>query len=721
MHSLRRQIMDKSAKATGSSGSRKSGFELPPVTAMQAQFFASGMKENEFVGLVSYLAAETEQEVVSLFRRMDANSDGTLTWDEYMSYMIKHSDNMLAGAASEGTFLLEPPPRTSGYTMRVKDNVITRMLSLPSLCGYAVAYKSGDVNLWDFRFRCAINLNMGSAPVPPPHVFPMKDPPTTTGRYDKNKGAVNPSGRRRVSEEHGRKTSFSEAFLSEYVDKKVDIPQTRWKGVVESPFGFTNLDAFWNRKATRAASLIIQDSLLHSNAPTASIHFAKAGKGSETDVYIKPGGGAENVQTLDEFADAVSRARERRRRRQNNSYGSAMVTDMAVDEWQGRCRLLVVCANYTIRIYNLQKHTPTSARSLKELVRRADATKTMKMKIWKDAVAPTKNTSNKANNHHGNGRAKDRKSSTNVAGVNRKSQSRPSTAHSQLESQKTRKGSLQTDVTGTKQTPLRSRDTTITGNHRNSSIKAGYIGMGTEFSKGTGNDVVLSEQMHETDAAEAVENWNVSKVEFHHENNYLVSCETTVGAGPGVPTKILVIREDPRKVHLTPQRQDDDVCTIYVVGDSMGYVTGYNVNDFSRIGMAEAPCKSITCLEFIPTLGVAVGGMKGSMSILDLETFSFIHTFSPASYPLREIAWCGKERFLLTLSYDRTLRTWDPFSSTEHIASFGNSGASKGPVDDIKVLKVNDYHNQIVILRAGGKLEVRKFYETQQMCLTGVN
>ena len=55
---------------------------------------------------------------------MGANGDGTLSWDEYISYLLKEADNALAHRRAQGCFLLEPPdPKSTEATAVVPGGV----------------------------------------------------------------------------------------------------------------------------------------------------------------------------------------------------------------------------------------------------------------------------------------------------------------------------------------------------------------------------------------------------------------------------------------------------------------------------------------------------------------------------------------------------------------------------------------------------------------------
>lgn len=48
-----------------------------------------GVEEEDFVALLSSVLSTDPKKLSILFQKMDANADGSLDWDEFLSYLLK--------------------------------------------------------------------------------------------------------------------------------------------------------------------------------------------------------------------------------------------------------------------------------------------------------------------------------------------------------------------------------------------------------------------------------------------------------------------------------------------------------------------------------------------------------------------------------------------------------------------------------------------------------
>ena len=92
---------------------------------------------------------------------MDANGDGTLTWNEYISYLLKHADNALAHRRAQGCFMVDEPGDMETRTAEVPSGAVSVEV-LPSLEGYLLVARDNTVQVWDSGFRKAIMLDVST-------------------------------------------------------------------------------------------------------------------------------------------------------------------------------------------------------------------------------------------------------------------------------------------------------------------------------------------------------------------------------------------------------------------------------------------------------------------------------------------------------------------------------------------------------------------------------
>jgi WD40 repeat protein len=67
---------------------------------------SDGLDEEEFVDFLSAIMHLSRDEISILFQKMDANSDGTLSWDEYLSYILRDVAHKWSFRDARGTFHL---------------------------------------------------------------------------------------------------------------------------------------------------------------------------------------------------------------------------------------------------------------------------------------------------------------------------------------------------------------------------------------------------------------------------------------------------------------------------------------------------------------------------------------------------------------------------------------------------------------------------------------
>ena len=56
---------------------------------------------------------------------MDANGDGTLTWDEYISFLLKHADNALAHRRAQGCYLVGEPDKGAETSVAMPPGIVS--------------------------------------------------------------------------------------------------------------------------------------------------------------------------------------------------------------------------------------------------------------------------------------------------------------------------------------------------------------------------------------------------------------------------------------------------------------------------------------------------------------------------------------------------------------------------------------------------------------------
>lgn len=109
-----------------------------------------GLNEEEFVDFLSHVLSMPEEQLSILFQKMDANSDGTLTWDEYLSYLLREVTHNWHFRSARGTWHLrdvDTPALSIG-------NVVNHILVLPSDSGpgkYVFGCKDNTIQVWNSK------------------------------------------------------------------------------------------------------------------------------------------------------------------------------------------------------------------------------------------------------------------------------------------------------------------------------------------------------------------------------------------------------------------------------------------------------------------------------------------------------------------------------------------------------------------------------------------
>ena len=185
----------------------------------------SGISQEEFVGLLSQVCSciqggtsaalwshlvrlslvprlqlthMNEETLRVLFLKMDANGDGTLTWDEYISFLLKHADNALAHRRAQGCYLVSPPDRGSTTTTRIPSGLVSFHV-LPQVEGYLTVARDHSVHVYDSEFRRSLVLDTASGPPPGNHVLPFTSEPTRLGPIHPGMTAHNVIARQNLS------------------------------------------------------------------------------------------------------------------------------------------------------------------------------------------------------------------------------------------------------------------------------------------------------------------------------------------------------------------------------------------------------------------------------------------------------------------------------------------------------------------------------------------
>lgn len=152
-----------------------------------------GITENEFVGLLTRLSTLPQEAIVASFHRMDADSSQTLSFAEYVSFLLREAGNALAVQRAQATYMIEAPnPLQVGSSVEAENGGVRSncFVLLPVLQGYAVAYRTNAVHLWADALQHALTLDVGTPVHPPRHALPFSDKPVDFGLYDEKGNVV---------------------------------------------------------------------------------------------------------------------------------------------------------------------------------------------------------------------------------------------------------------------------------------------------------------------------------------------------------------------------------------------------------------------------------------------------------------------------------------------------------------------------------------------------
>ncbi|KAJ1639951.1 hypothetical protein T492DRAFT_23610 [Pavlovales sp. CCMP2436] len=98
-------------------------------------------------------ADELQGGLADLFMRIDADSDGTVSWDEFLSFVVLNSQALMHARdmvefRMPATFL---PPTSASASSRVHPTPITHIVPLPDAYKVLTCSRDGTLALWEGR------------------------------------------------------------------------------------------------------------------------------------------------------------------------------------------------------------------------------------------------------------------------------------------------------------------------------------------------------------------------------------------------------------------------------------------------------------------------------------------------------------------------------------------------------------------------------------------
>lgn len=115
-----------------------------------------GIIEDEFTALLSSVSNISERASRILFRKMDADADGTLNWKEYVSFLIKQSQVTWQMECSKGTYWLDDRQNSEWLCSNStggKFSLFQKICVMPNNeQEYVTCTNDGIVQLWDRSF-----------------------------------------------------------------------------------------------------------------------------------------------------------------------------------------------------------------------------------------------------------------------------------------------------------------------------------------------------------------------------------------------------------------------------------------------------------------------------------------------------------------------------------------------------------------------------------------
>jgi len=131
---------------------------------LKACEMGDGLDEKEFTDFLSSILSMEKDQLNILFHKMDADSDGTLTWDEYLSYLLKEVTHTWKYSMAKGTWHIR---ETDAIPCDARTPV-RQILSIPgdpilnSPAKYVLSGTDSSVQVWNadtMTLQCQLPLN----------------------------------------------------------------------------------------------------------------------------------------------------------------------------------------------------------------------------------------------------------------------------------------------------------------------------------------------------------------------------------------------------------------------------------------------------------------------------------------------------------------------------------------------------------------------------------
>lgn len=108
-----------------------------------------GLEEDEFVDFLASVLEMPRDELSVLFEKVDADNNGDLSWDEFLSYLLREVTHKWQFRSARGTFLLKETD-TPPFAV---NNQVQQILVLPGESGshgrYFLSCKDNSIQVWN--------------------------------------------------------------------------------------------------------------------------------------------------------------------------------------------------------------------------------------------------------------------------------------------------------------------------------------------------------------------------------------------------------------------------------------------------------------------------------------------------------------------------------------------------------------------------------------------
>lgn len=392
------------------------------------------LEQAHFVQLLSYCTALPHAAIESVFERMDSNGDRSLSWEEFVSYLLQEASTGLHLRGAQGTYQISAPSSNCREDMAgVENGGAQSLVGMPTLHAYAVAYMDASVHIWHDTLAVALELDTrrSATPLPPPYALvsvehpgrtsgltpefraefalaaepgarPATAGPTTPGggggairqgsmglppRASSRLGSARPStaasrastnmvafqqGLDRKRAEQGMSISAVQRSADNSVlNLSLSGPYVRQAG--EAAGARTGMHAAGESLSVFGFSedqAMASHSSMRAAAEVIARYHREAAQETAASAEADAAAALDGAGKRGKVKPASARAHMTDSTSATIDSLKPPVTGLAVDDTYGRHRLLVACADRIVRVYDVSKWRSDGPQSLREVLRR---------------------------------------------------------------------------------------------------------------------------------------------------------------------------------------------------------------------------------------------------------------------------------------------------------------------------------------------------------------